>query len=43
MRTTKEEIKKEIMEHLDNITNEKFINSILKMCMYALEIEKESK
>ena len=38
-----EEKKNEVIELLNNITNEKFINSILKMCVYALEIEKESK
>lgn len=38
-----EEKKNEVIELINNITNEKFINSILKMCVYALEIEKESK
>lgn len=38
-----EKKKNEVIELLNNITNEKFINSILKMCVYALEIEKESK
>lgn len=38
-----EEKKNDVIELLNNITNEKFINSILKMCVYALEIEKESK
>ena len=38
-----EEKKNRVIELLNNITNEKFINSILKMCVYALEIEKESK
>ena len=38
-----EEKKNEVIELLNNITNEKYINSILKMCVYALEIEKESK
>ena len=38
-----EEKKNRVIELLNNITNEKYINSILKMCVYALEIEKESK
>lgn len=38
-----EEKKNEVIELLNTITNENFINSILKMCVYALEIEKESK
>ena len=38
---TKEKI--ELIELINNIKNDKFLKSILNMCKYARETEKESK